>query len=195
MENRKMSHKEEAYSASGAIFLDNPIRRWLQPPSELAEKLGISPSDVVMDFGCGPGFYTVELAKKAQKVMAVDLSPEMLKKAQNKAVKAGVKNIEFLQSNGKNIKVEDGSVDLILLVTVLHEVGESQTVLAEFHRILKPTGKLVIVEVVKKGIFPGAPVQNPDAVKAEVEAGNFELQQMQPYKNYGVFFFTKNASS
>jgi ubiquinone/menaquinone biosynthesis C-methylase UbiE len=190
-----MSHKGEAYSASSAIFLDNPIRRWLQPPSELVEKLSINPGDAVMDFGCGPGFYTIELAKKARKVMAVDLSPEMLKKAQNKAVKKGVKNIEFLQSDGKNIKVEDSSVDLILLVAVYHEVGESQTVLAEFRRILKPTGKLVIAEVVKKSIFPGAPVQKPDALKAEVEAGNFELQQMQPYKNYGVFFFTKNASS
>jgi ubiquinone/menaquinone biosynthesis C-methylase UbiE len=80
-------------------------------------------------------------------------------------------------------------------VTVYHEVGDSQTVLKEFRRILKPVGKLVIVEVVKKSIFPGAPVQNPEALKAEVEAGNFELQQMQPYKNYGVFFFTKNASS
>jgi ubiquinone/menaquinone biosynthesis C-methylase UbiE len=190
-----MSHKEEPYSSSGAIFLDNPIRRWLQPPSELVEKLRINPSDVVMDFGCGPGFYTIELAKKAEKVIAVDLSPEMLKKAQDKAVKAGVKNIEFLQSDGKNIKVNDGSVDLILLVTVYHEVGESQTVLVEFRRILKPAGKLVIVEVVKKGIFPGAPVQNPEALKAEVEVGSFKLRQMQPYKNYGVFFFTKNASS
>jgi ubiquinone/menaquinone biosynthesis C-methylase UbiE len=188
-----MSHKGEAYSASGAIFLDNPIRRWLQPPSELVEKLGINPGDVVMDFGCGPGFFAVELAKKAERVVAVDLSPAMLKKAQSKAVKAGVKNIEFLQSDGKNIQVEDDSVDLILLVTVYHEVGESRTVLTEFFRILKPTGKLVIVEVVKKGTFPGAPVQNPEALKAEVEAGNFRLQQMQPYKNYGVFFFAKNA--
>jgi ubiquinone/menaquinone biosynthesis C-methylase UbiE len=189
-----MSHKGEAYSASGAIFLDNPIRRWLQPPSGLVEKLAVSSEDVVMDFGCGPGFFTVELAKKARRVVAVDLSPEMLKKAQNKAAKAGVKNVEFLQSNGTRIQLEDGSVDLILLVTVYHEVGEGQTVLAEFRRILKP-GRLVIVEVVKKGVFPGAPVQNPEALKAEVEAGDFILQEMQPYKNYGVFFFTKKASA
>ncbi len=127
-------------------------------------------------------------------MVAVDLSPEMLKKAQNKAAKAGVKNIEFLQSDGTKIELEDGLVDLILLVTVFHEVGESQKVLAEFRRILKPAGKLAIVEVVKKGIFPVAPVQNPEALKAEVEAGDFKLKQMNRYKSYGVFFFTKNIT-
>ena len=45
-----MSHKGEAYSASGAFFLDNPIRRLIQPPSELIEKLAINPNDVVSGF-------------------------------------------------------------------------------------------------------------------------------------------------
>jgi ubiquinone/menaquinone biosynthesis C-methylase UbiE len=188
-----MSHKGHPYSASGAFFLDNPIRRWIQPPSELVEKLAISPNDVVVDFGCGPGYYTIELAKKAKMVMAVDLSPEMLKKAQKKAAKAGAKNIQFLQSEGKSLQLGDSSVDMILLVTVYHEIGKSEAVLKEFSRVLKPEAKLIIVEVVKKGIFPGAPVQNPETLKSEIEAGNFKFQQMLPYKVYGVFFFTKKA--
>ena len=82
-------------------------------------------------------------------------------------------------------------MDLVFLVTVFHEVGESQKVLAEFRRVLKPSGKLVIVEVIKKGFLPEAPVQNPETLKGEVEAGYFNLTQMNQYKNYGVFFFTK----
>jgi len=187
-----MSHKGEAYSASGAIFLDNPIRRLIQPPLELVEKLDITPAYVVLDFGCGPGYFTIDLTKKAKKVVAVDISSEMLKKAQRKAEKAGVKNIQFLQSNGTNIQLEDASADLILLVTVYHEVGESQAVLKEFNRILKPEGTLVIVEIIKKGIFPSAPVQNPQTLTAEIEAGNFKLKQMVPYKMCGIFFFSKN---
>ena len=104
-----MSHKGEAYSASGAFFLDNPIRRLIQPPSELIEKLAINPNDVVIDFGCGPGYYTIELTKKAKTVVAIDLSLEMLKKARNKAEEAGVKNIQFLQSNGTNIQLARAS--------------------------------------------------------------------------------------
>ena len=188
-----MSHKGEAYSASGAIFLDNPIRRLIQPPSELIDKLAINPTDVVMDFGCGPGFFTIDLAKKAKSVVAIDVSLEMLKKVQNKARKSRTKNIQFLQSDGKSLQLDNSSVDKILLVTVYHEVGENETVLKEFERILNPHGKLIIVEVIKKSIFPGAPLQNPKVLTSEIEAANFKLEQMQPYKNYGIFFFTKKA--
>ncbi|MGD0449533.1 MAG: class I SAM-dependent methyltransferase [Candidatus Bathyarchaeia archaeon] len=188
-----MSHKGEAYSTSGAIFLDNPIRRLIQPPTELIEKLAVNSTDVVVDFGCGPGYYTIELAKKARKMVAVDLSSEMLKKAQRKAEKAGAKNIEFLQSDGKSLQLESSSVDIILLVTVYHEVDESEIVLKEFSRVLKQDGKLVIVENIKKGVFPGAPVQNPDKLKAEIEVLNFRLEKLSPYKNYGILFFTKKG--
>jgi ubiquinone/menaquinone biosynthesis C-methylase UbiE len=188
-----MTHRGHPYSVSGAWMLDNPIRRLIQPPSELVEKLDITQGQTVVDFGCGPGYFTVELAKKAAKVIAVDLSMEMLEKAKRKTSKAHAENVDFLQSNGTKIKLDDTSVDLILLVTVFHEIGEEATVLGEFSRILKPSGKLVIVEVIKKGTVPGAPMQNPQAIKSDLEAANFKLQQMQPYKNYGVFFFTKNA--
>jgi ubiquinone/menaquinone biosynthesis C-methylase UbiE len=188
-----MSHKGEAYSASRAFFLDNPIRRLIQPPSEIIERLSINPSEVVVDFGCGPGFFTVDLAKKAKKVVAVDISPEMLKKTELKAKKAGIKNIEFLQSDGKTLHLGDDSVDKILLVTVYHEVGDSDAVLKEFGRTLNSTGKLAIVEVIKKGFLPSAPVQNPNKLKAEIESENFKLEVMLPYKNYGIFFFNKKA--
>ncbi len=186
-----MPHEEHAYPASGAWLLDNAIRRWLQPPFELIEKLGIHQTDVVMDFGCGPGYYTIELARKTKSVMAVDLSSEMLKKAQTKAEKSAIKNIKFVQSDGKSLQVEDGTVDMIFLVTVFHEVGDKQVVLREFGRVLKAEGKLVIVEVVRKGVLPGAPIQNPQAITAEVEKGKFKLEKMVPVKRYGIFFFNK----
>ena len=186
-----MSHKGHTYSASGAWFLDNPIRRWLQPPSELVEKLSVTSEQTVVDFGCGPGFYTIELAKKAKTVVAMDLQTEMLQRAQRKAAKAGAQNIKFLQSDGKSIQLEDGSVDLILLVTVFHEIADSAAALGEFNRILAPKGRLAIVEVTKKGVFPGAPVQNPQALQAEVESAHFQLNQTQPYKNYSILTFSK----
>ena len=63
----------------------------------------------------------------------------------------------------------------------------------EFGRVLKLVGKLAIVEVIKSGIFAFAPKQNPEVITAEVEAANFRLQEMTPYKSYGVFLFTKES--
>ncbi len=176
-------------------MLDNPVRRWLQPAAELVEKIGLNTDDVVVDFGCGPGYYTTEIAKRAKAVVAVDISSEMLKKAQEKTLRAGITNVRFIQSNGREIKLPDDSVDKIVLVTVFHEIGDSGAVLKEFGRLLKPQGKLVIVEVVKKMIFPGAPVQNPEAVTAEVEKKDFKLEQMLPYKGFGIFFYGKTATN
>ncbi len=188
-----MAHKGEAYSSSGAIFLDNAIRRWHQPPNELINMLNLKPDDIIMDFGCGPGFYTIDLAKKVQTAIAVDLSSAMLKKAKKKATKSRTNNIRFLQSDGTSLNLNNATLDIVLLIKVYHEVGETKTVLNQFHRILKPAGKLVIVEMIKKGVFPGPPVQVPEVLQAEIEANNFKLQEMVPYKNYGVFFFEKTT--
>jgi ubiquinone/menaquinone biosynthesis C-methylase UbiE len=82
---------------------------------------------------------------------------------------------------------------MILLVTVYHEIVESEVILREFGRVLKPEGKIVVVEVIKKGIFPGAPVQNPKALTTEIEASDFKLKKMTPHKIYGIFSFSKKA--
>jgi len=186
-----MSHKGHPFPSSQAYMLDNWIRRLLQPPSELVEKLAITNDETVMDFGCGPGYYIPEISKRAKTVVAVDLSPEMLAKAKTKTSKAKVNNVQFLQSDGKNVQMAESSVDKILLVTVYHEVGENETVLREFLRILKADGKLVIVEVVRKGILPVGPIQNPQVLQSEIESNGFKLEQMLPYKLFGMFFFVK----
>ena len=189
-----MSQKGHPFPASGAFMIDNSIRRWLQPPSELIDKIAIGKDDTVIDFGCGPGFYTIELAKRAKSVIAVDVSPDMLAKAKNKATKAETTNIQFLQSDGKKIQLPDATATKIILVTVFHEIGDSEAVLKEFIRIMKPNGTLIIAEIVKKSIVPGAPVQNPETLKAEVESNGFALQQMLPYKSFGIFSFQKASN-
>jgi ubiquinone/menaquinone biosynthesis C-methylase UbiE len=186
-----VTQKGHPFPASGTFMLDNPVRRWLQPPLDLVSKIAIDKGDIVVDFGCGPAYYTIEIAKKAKSVYAIDLSTEMLEKARSKAVKAKIENIQFLQSDGRNIDLPENSVDKILLVTVFHEIGDTELVLKEFSRIMKPNARLIIAEVIKTSVVPGAPVQDPKMIKSEVESNNFGLEKMLPYKNFGLFFFKK----
>jgi ubiquinone/menaquinone biosynthesis C-methylase UbiE len=77
-----------------------------------------------------------------------------------------------------------------VLFTVFHEVADTEAALKEFHRILKPTGRLAIAETIKRSLI-GAPHQDPVALQAHVEVADFKLKKMEPYKSYGIFFFTK----
>ena len=178
-----------------SFLLSNPIRRWLQPPSDLLGIIGVKSSDVVIDFGCGPGFYTLELAKRAQLAVAVDISSEMLKKVQYHAAKTGAKNINFLQSDGTKLQIENQTVDIVFLVTVYHEIQSHRVVLEEFSRVLKPEGRLIVVEVVKPSLLPGAPVQDSEAIRKDIEEnGFFKLEKTLPYKKSAVLFFHKLIS-
>jgi ubiquinone/menaquinone biosynthesis C-methylase UbiE len=189
-----MNKQKSPCPARLSFLLSNPVRRWLQPRSGLLDMISLKPSDVVMDFGCGPGFYTLEIAKRANLAIAVDISSEMLRKAQNKTAKEGVMNIRFIQSDGKTIQVENETVDVVFLVTVYHEIQDPQTVLEEFSRVLKPNGRLIVVEVVEKSLLPGAPVQAPNAIKVEIEEPSFfKHEQTLTYKKSAVFFFSKDT--
>ena len=145
-------HVHKRFPERLAFVLDNRVRRFLEPPDRLISKLDLSASDVVVDFGCGPGFYTIPIAKLVARTIAVDISPQMLKKTGSNAMKNGV-TVELLTTDGTSIKLEDQSVDLIFLNHVFHEVVDKRKVLSEFLRILKRSGRLVIVERTRGGFF------------------------------------------
>ena len=76
----KTHHQHEVFSAKNAASLDTPLRRFLYRPDRLAERY-VKPGDRVLDFGCGPGFFTREFAKRVGEngqVFSVDLQEEML---------------------------------------------------------------------------------------------------------------------
>jgi ubiquinone/menaquinone biosynthesis C-methylase UbiE len=120
------------------------IRDFFKPPSEKLEKFNIKNGDYVLDYGCGPGSYTIEAAKMVNsngKVYAADIHPIAIKKVKKKAQKENLKNITTILIDHK-IGLENNSVDIIICFDVLHEVQNQQEVLKEFHRLLKPNGLL-----------------------------------------------------
>ena len=74
-------HGHKRFPEKQAFLLDNPIRRFVSPPERLISKIKIGSNDVVVDFGCGPGFFSIPLAKIARRTIGVDISPRMLEKS------------------------------------------------------------------------------------------------------------------
>jgi len=189
------SHGHKRFPQRLAFILNNRIRRFLSPPEQLILQLGVQPNDVVVDFGCGPGFFTIPLARRAAKTIGVDVSPRMLETASSNAQKNGVR-VEFVMSDGSEIKVEDRSVDLVLLVHVYHEIEDKQKALGEFSRILRENGRLTIVERVRGGIFSGRfgpPIMSEEQIGRDMELGGFTLNRTIPYGNDSIFVARKLA--
>lgn len=170
------AHKAHHRFPDGLAFLlNNPIRRRLSPPDKLIAKLGVSREDIVVDFGCGPGFVTIPLATVTGKAIAVDISQRMLDRAQRYAQRKGV-ILELVQSDGTSLKLPDGSVDLILLNHVFHEVEDKRRTLSEFLRVLKRSGRVAIVERTRGGRVLrslGPPVIDGEELKTELESSGF----------------------
>lgn len=101
---------------------------------------------IVFDAGCGTGKYLKVIEEKAKKYIGMDLSSEQLKKATQKINKKGT---YLILGNLKKIPLEDNSVDIIISTWVLGtitNIEERELCLQELKRILKPTGKIILIE-------------------------------------------------
>ena len=164
----------ERFSASRAFELNNPLKRLFdRSPHRFIKLLGIEPDWALIDFGCGPGFYTIPFAKVAQRVVAVDVQPEMLKKTETYARKSGVK-VELVESDGTRIPLSDTAFDLVFLSLVYHEIADKKATLVEFLRLLKPGGKVAIREKTENTLFPvGPPITPVELLQSGLENAGF----------------------
>jgi ArsR family transcriptional regulator len=101
----------------------------------------------VADIACGDGYISVEAARWAKRVVGIDRSPEVLKRARALAERRGVKNISWKRGDMERLPVEDASVDVALLSQALHHAAEPKRALAEAVRILRPGGRLLVLDL------------------------------------------------
>jgi SAM-dependent methyltransferase len=181
-------HVHKRYPERLAFTLNNRVRRFLEPPDRLVSQLGLKATDVVVDFGCGPGFYTIPIARGVARTIAVDVSSHMLEKTVSNAKKNQV-TVEALVSDGTAIKLDDGIVDLIFLSHVFHEVADRPKVLSEFLRIMKRSGRLAIVEKTRGGLLawaPGPPIIDQAKIVQELERAGFRFTQTIPHGSNSI---------
>lgn len=103
------------------------------------------PDAIVGDLGCGTGQMTATLAPCVARVIAVDASAEMLQAAQRRV--AGAANVDLRRGNLEALPIDDGRLDLALVTLVLHHVAEPAAALVEVARVVKPGGRLILVDM------------------------------------------------
>ncbi len=134
--------------AERAGMLDNKIRRWIQSPQKILAPY-IEKGMVVLDIGCGPGFFSIDMAKmvgKTGRVIAADLQERMLEKVKTKIQATELQHRITLHKCEENKIGVSEHVDFVLLFYVIHEVPNIGAFFSEIEAILKPNGQVFMVE-------------------------------------------------
>src|SRR4051794_30246532 len=121
-----------------------PGRSWAAWARALAHLL---PPLEVADLGCGEGYLTIEAARFAKRVVAVDRSDAVLDRAREAATRRGVSNVEWKRGEIEKLPLEDASVDVALLSQALHHAASPAKALAEAVRITRPGGRVLLLEL------------------------------------------------
>jgi len=129
--------------------LDSPWRRTALPPRETLLSLGLTEEMDFADIGCGIGYFTISAAliiKPSNVVYAIDPSAEMIAEASKRADEAGVHHIKFVHSDPLDFKIPKASVDFALVANVFHEIAEKEAFVCLVKDILKPGGRMGLIE-------------------------------------------------
>jgi ubiquinone/menaquinone biosynthesis C-methylase UbiE len=121
-----------------------PGRSW----AAWARALGLLlPPQDVADLGCGEGYLTVEAARWARRVTAVDRSPDVLARGRELARRRHLRNIVWKRGELEHLPLADASVDIALMSQALHHAARPAAALAEAHRVLRPGGRLLLLDL------------------------------------------------
>ncbi len=190
-----MAHK---FNPAHAEKLMAPERKEFQDPDKVLQYLNLGQCSVLVDVGCGPGWFALEAAKKMQPgglVYGVDISEKMLALLKERAKAEGLTNVQaVLAEEEDEFPIPTESADVVLIANVYHEVDPASNFLGEIKRILKPGSICMVVDWKKEETPVGPPVDervDQQDVCEEFYAAGFVLAgtcEVGPY-HYGLKFY------
>jgi ubiquinone/menaquinone biosynthesis C-methylase UbiE len=146
---KKRQDKMRAFfdSVAGRLGKDYvPGKSW----KSLAEALlRLMPPMVIADLGAGDGSFSLLLGQNALKVIAVDSSSKMIEVARDQARRHHLKNIDYRLGDMEELPIDDEAVDLVFFSQSLHHALHPQQAIAEAVRILRPGGRIAILDLAK----------------------------------------------
>lgn len=130
--------------------IDHPLRhRWLQPPDATAVRHGLESGMEVLEVGPGNGTYTLAAVRRLGplgRLIAVDIEPRIVERLREKAVSAGIQNLEAHVADVHALPFPSNVFDAVFMMAVIGEIPNPGGAMEEFYRVLKPSGRLVFSE-------------------------------------------------
>lgn len=161
-------------------------------PKKTLERLGFREGSILCDIGAGTGIFSfpaTELSKND--IYALDVSDKMLELLEERKKSKGIKNLKIGKVENNILPVSDSTCDLAIMVTVLHHIEEKQLMFSEVRRVLKPGGKLTIVEFYKREAEMGPPKNIRISEDELIEIGKENGLEVISEYSFGENFYSK----
>jgi ubiquinone/menaquinone biosynthesis C-methylase UbiE len=164
--------------------MGSDVEKWLKEDGEIfLRSIGVKAGQVILDYGCGAGHYTITSAKivgKKGKVYAIDRDNGTLNRLMQTAESEGLKNIVPIKTSEESkIDLEDESIDVVLLYDILHyiDIDERRKLYSMVYRILKTSALLSVYpkhHKLDEPLWKFSDMRLEDVIK-EIEMANFYL--------------------
>ena len=191
--------RDRVFDASQVHRLEAKERLEWMPPGEILGWLDLRPGMMIADIGAGTGYFAIPIAQAITpggRVFAVDLQPELLEVLRGKLAKPDAPaNIVLLQGTASSTGLADGSCDLALLANVWHELDDDAAAVAELERILKPEGRMAVLDWrpdVERP--PGPPLEHRVPARQVQQFLQSHGKRMHAVRNVGQYSYLILAS-
>lgn len=131
-----------------AAHLLNPLRKIILSPQKLAKRLSLEHNFNALELGCGPGYYSAEVARSIPdgRLTLVDIQQEMLDMVKERLESLGVSNTRYVKADAASLPFESDAFNVVYLVAVLGEIPNQTACIGELHRVLRSGGLLSVSE-------------------------------------------------
>jgi ubiquinone/menaquinone biosynthesis C-methylase UbiE len=185
-------HRLHGDPAAYMAALEDPKRDAYQKPHEVIEALRLQPGEVVADIGAGSGYFSLRLAHHVGPtghVYAVDISPDMIRRMNERIHEAGLLNISTVLASPAN-PLLPRPVDRFLFVNVWHHIEDQASYIALMKKALKPGGQIVMIDFHKRDLPVGPPaamkIAREDLVK-QMQGHGLRVRDEHTFLPYQYF--------
>lgn len=129
-------------------------------------RAGLAPGETVLDLGSGPGLdalLAAEMVGPRGQVIGLDMTPEMIARAEANAAQAQAANVRFLRADLERLPLPEATADVVLSNCVINLCPDKRAVYREIFRVLKPGGRICIADVLLERPLPEGLAKDPKA--------------------------------
>jgi ubiquinone/menaquinone biosynthesis C-methylase UbiE len=176
---------------------DDPARDSWQKPGDVMQALALRPGMRVADLGAGTGYFSRSLSAAvgdAGTVFAVEVEPNLITHLRARAEKEQTRNVVPILGSADNPRLPAAMVDVVLIVDTLHHINDRIAYLRRLRHVLKPAGRIVVIDFKKDEDIPVGPPREHRLAREEVveefRSAGYQLvgePQILPYQYFLIF--------